>query len=127
MYTSIYKNILDQKCPQTSKITREGVYFLHSTNGSCAIVHLDPDHQLILLASSHLVEKLKTLQFPLWVEGSGFQQGRFARLSRHGTEVHEKPSIYALRQNNLVTSTQRLRILSGQYWKLLPLHLPRSV
>lgn len=98
----IYKTIRDQKCPQMSKITRECVYFLHSTNSSCAIIHLDPDYQLILLASSHLVEKLKTLQLPLWVEGSGFQQSRFTRLSRHRTEVHEEPSIYALRQNNLV-------------------------
>lgn len=73
------------------------MYFLHFTNSSCAIVHLDPDHQLILGASCHLVEKLKTLKLPLWVESSGFQHSRFLRLSSHGTEVHEVPSIYNVR------------------------------
>lgn len=70
------------------------MYFLHFSNSSCAIVHLDPDHQLVLRASCHLVEKLKTLQLPLWVEGPGFQQRRFLRLSNHGIKVHEVPSIY---------------------------------
>lgn len=70
------------------------MYFLHFANSSCAIVHLDPDHQLILAASCHLVEKLKTLKLPLWVEDPGFQQSRFLRFPSHCTEVHEVPSIY---------------------------------
>lgn len=73
--------------------TIKGVYFPHCTNGACAIIHLDPDHQPVLRASSHLVEELQTLKLPLGVEGSGFQQSR--RLSRpsHGAELHEVPSI----------------------------------
>lgn len=73
--------------------TIKGVYFLHSTNGACAIIHFDPDHQPVLGASSHLVEELQTLKRPLGVEGSGFQQSRLLRLPSHGTELHEIPSI----------------------------------
>ncbi len=73
--------------------TIKGLYFLHCTNGACAIIYLDPDHQPVLGASSHLVEKLQTLKRPLGVEGSGFQQSRLVRHPSHGVEVHEVPSI----------------------------------
>lgn len=73
--------------------TIKGVYFLHSANGACAIIHPDPDHQPVLGASSHLVEELQTLKLPLGVEGSGLQQGRLLWPPSHGAEVHEIPSI----------------------------------
>ena len=77
----------------------KSVYFLHSSNGACAIIHLDPDHQPVLWTSSHLVEELQTLELPLGIEDSGFQQGRLLRRPTHCAEVHEIPTIYKIRQN----------------------------
>lgn len=79
------------------------MYFPHSTNGACAIIHLDPDYQLVLGASSHLVEELQTLSLPLGIEGSGFQQSRLMRIPSHCTEVHGVSSIWRARQNTNVT------------------------
>lgn len=73
--------------------TIKGMYFLHCANGACAIIHLDPDHQPVLGASSHLVEELQTLKLPLRVESSGFQESRLLRPPSLCVEVHEVPGI----------------------------------
>lgn len=70
------------------------MYFLHSTNSARAIIHLDPDHQSVLGAPSHFVEKLQTLELPLGVKGAGFKQSRLLSLAGLCVEVHEVPSIY---------------------------------
>lgn len=72
----------------------KGLYFLHSTNSARAIIHPDPDHQSVLGASSHFVEKLQTLKLPLGVKGAGFKQSRLLSLPGVCVEVHEVPSIY---------------------------------
>lgn len=69
------------------------MYFLHFANGARAVIHLDPDHQPVFGAASHLVEELQTLHLPFGVEGPGLQQRGLLRLPSLGIEVHEEPSI----------------------------------
>lgn len=73
--------------------TIDCVYFLHFTNGASPIIHLDPDHQPVFGASSHLVEELQTLKLPFGVEGPGLQQSRLLSHADLGAEVHEVAGI----------------------------------
>ena len=86
-------------CPLLTCFTIEGVNFLHFTNGACAIIHLDPNHQLILGTSSHLIEQLQTLKLPLGVEDSRFQQSGFSRFPHLCIELHEITSVWRVRQS----------------------------
>lgn len=89
------------------------MYFPHSADGASAVVRLDPDHQPVLGAPSHLVEELQTLELPLGVEDAGFEQGRLLRLSVHCAEVHEVPAIYKIRPNNTSASILLVSFVSS--------------
>lgn len=79
------------------------MYFLHFSDSSRAVVHLDPDHQPVLGVTGHFVEELKTLELSLRVQDSGFEQRRLHRFPGVCAEVHKVSTVYKVRQSETMT------------------------